>query len=171
MVRTNIDISFPDFANPSILSRQWLGGLTELLKVSAMAAAYDIPVVPHGSGPYSYHFISQFLASQLPLTVNHPSDAPLNQHSHADPLPLLRVHRQLAGRQVDPARLRGPLPQRAHSHWWQDRRLGRAWVRPRPQPEIGAHPCWVPLQRRPGEEPRGGRPGLSVRARLQLNSR
>lgn len=35
----------------------WLGGLTELLKVTAMAAAYDIPVVPHASGPYSYHFV------------------------------------------------------------------------------------------------------------------
>jgi L-alanine-DL-glutamate epimerase-like enolase superfamily enzyme len=35
----------------------WLGGLTELLKVSAMAAAYDVPVVPHASGPYSYHFV------------------------------------------------------------------------------------------------------------------
>jgi L-rhamnonate dehydratase len=35
----------------------WLGGLTELLKVSALAAAYDVPVVPHASGPYSYHFV------------------------------------------------------------------------------------------------------------------
>ncbi len=35
----------------------WLGGLTELLKVSSMAAAYDIPVIPHASGPYSYHFV------------------------------------------------------------------------------------------------------------------
>lgn len=35
----------------------WVGGLTELLKVTAMAAAYDIPVVPHASGPYSYHYV------------------------------------------------------------------------------------------------------------------
>ncbi|KAF4595293.1 mandelate racemase/muconate lactonizing enzyme family protein [Ophiocordyceps camponoti-floridani] len=35
----------------------WLGGMTELLKVAAMAAAYDMPVVPHASGPYSYHFV------------------------------------------------------------------------------------------------------------------
>lgn len=27
------------------------------LSSSAMAAAYDIPVVPHASGPYSYHFV------------------------------------------------------------------------------------------------------------------
>jgi L-rhamnonate dehydratase len=46
----NIDIIQPDV--------MWLGGLTELLKVSAMAAAYDIPVVPHASGPYSYHFVA-----------------------------------------------------------------------------------------------------------------
>jgi L-rhamnonate dehydratase len=35
----------------------WIGGLTEALRVSAMAAAYDIPVVPHASGAYSYHFV------------------------------------------------------------------------------------------------------------------
>ena len=35
----------------------WCGGLTELLKISALASAYDLPVVPHGSGPYSYHFV------------------------------------------------------------------------------------------------------------------
>jgi L-rhamnonate dehydratase len=45
----NLDIIQPDV--------MWLGGLTELLKVSAMAAAYDIPVVPHASGAYSYHFV------------------------------------------------------------------------------------------------------------------
>ncbi|KAK0252840.1 hypothetical protein LTR91_024274 [Friedmanniomyces endolithicus] len=45
----NIDIIQPDV--------MWVGGMTELLKVSAMAAAYDIPVVPHASGPYSYHFV------------------------------------------------------------------------------------------------------------------
>lgn len=45
----NLDIIQPDI--------MWVGGLTELLKISAMAAAYDIPVVPHASGPYSYHFV------------------------------------------------------------------------------------------------------------------
>jgi UDP-N-acetylglucosamine/UDP-N-acetylgalactosamine diphosphorylase len=45
----NLDILQPDV--------MWVGGLTELLKVAAMAAAYDIPVVPHASGPYSYHFV------------------------------------------------------------------------------------------------------------------
>ncbi|GAB7355168.1 hypothetical protein MBLNU459_g5735t1 [Dothideomycetes sp. NU459] len=45
----NLDILQPDV--------MWLGGLTELLKVTGHAAAYDIPVVPHASGPYSYHFV------------------------------------------------------------------------------------------------------------------
>jgi L-alanine-DL-glutamate epimerase-like enolase superfamily enzyme len=45
----NVDILQPDV--------MWVGGMTELLKVSAMASAYDIPVVPHASGPYSYHFV------------------------------------------------------------------------------------------------------------------
>lgn len=29
---------------------QWVGGLTELIKVGALASAYDIPVIPHGGG-------------------------------------------------------------------------------------------------------------------------
>lgn len=43
-----------DILQPDVM---WVGGLTELLKVTAMAAAYDIPVVPHASGPYSYHYV------------------------------------------------------------------------------------------------------------------
>ncbi|KAL9115749.1 MAG: hypothetical protein Q9227_000117 [Pyrenula ochraceoflavens] len=45
----NLDIIQPDI--------MWLGGMSEILKVAAMAASYDIPVVPHASGPYSYHFV------------------------------------------------------------------------------------------------------------------
>ena len=33
--------------------------------IAAQAAAYDIPVVPHGSGPYSYHFIASQPAQSL----------------------------------------------------------------------------------------------------------
>ncbi|KAF5128275.1 L-rhamnonate dehydratase [Metarhizium anisopliae] len=43
-----------DMVQPDVM---WLGGMTELLRVAAMAAAYDTPVVPHASGPYSYHFV------------------------------------------------------------------------------------------------------------------
>jgi len=33
----------------------WCGGLTEARRVCAMASAYDIPVIPHGSSVYSFH--------------------------------------------------------------------------------------------------------------------
>ena len=51
----NLDVLQPDV--------MWVGGMTELLKISAMAAAYDIPVIPHASGPYSYHFVVSQLNS------------------------------------------------------------------------------------------------------------
>ena len=35
----------------------WCGGLTELLKISALADATSALVVPHGSSVYSYHFV------------------------------------------------------------------------------------------------------------------
>lgn len=35
----------------------WCGGLTELLKISALADAHNKLVVPHGSSVYSYHFV------------------------------------------------------------------------------------------------------------------
>lgn len=44
-----------DILQPDVM---WVGGLTECLRIAAHAAAYDTPVVPHGSGPYSYHFIA-----------------------------------------------------------------------------------------------------------------
>ena len=42
-----VDILQPDIT--------WLGGLTEARRIVAMAAAYDILVIPHGSSVYSYH--------------------------------------------------------------------------------------------------------------------
>jgi len=35
----------------------WCGGLTELIKISALADAHNVLVVPHGSSVYSYHFV------------------------------------------------------------------------------------------------------------------
>jgi L-rhamnonate dehydratase len=35
----------------------WCGGLTELLKISALADAHQVLVVPHGSSVYSYQFV------------------------------------------------------------------------------------------------------------------
>ena len=44
-----------DIVQPDVM---WVGGLTETLKIAAHASAYDVVVVPHGSGPYSYQFIA-----------------------------------------------------------------------------------------------------------------
>ena len=41
-----------DILQPDIT---WVGGMTETRRIVAMAAAYDIPVIPHGSGIYAYH--------------------------------------------------------------------------------------------------------------------
>lgn len=48
LLNTGVDIIQPDV--------NWCGGLTELLKIKAMASAKNRLVVPHGSSVYSYHF-------------------------------------------------------------------------------------------------------------------
>ncbi|KAJ9455159.1 L-rhamnonate dehydratase [Diplonema papillatum] len=53
-----IDVLQPDIT--------WCGGMTEARKVCAMAQAYDIPVIPHGSSVYSYHL--QIAYSNCPIT-------------------------------------------------------------------------------------------------------
>jgi L-rhamnonate dehydratase len=35
----------------------WCGGLSELMKIAALADAHGVLVVPHGSSVYSYHFV------------------------------------------------------------------------------------------------------------------
>jgi len=35
----------------------WCGGMTELLKISALADSRGVLVIPHGSSVYSYHFV------------------------------------------------------------------------------------------------------------------
>jgi L-alanine-DL-glutamate epimerase-like enolase superfamily enzyme len=42
-----------DIIQPDV---NWCGGITELIKISALADAHGALMVPHGSGPYSYHF-------------------------------------------------------------------------------------------------------------------
>lgn len=48
LLNTGVDIVQPDV--------NWCGGLTELLKIKAMASAKNKLVIPHGSSVYSYHF-------------------------------------------------------------------------------------------------------------------
>eukprot|EP01059_Diplonema_ambulator_P020024 TRINITY_DN3370_c0_g1_i2.p2 TRINITY_DN3370_c0_g1~~TRINITY_DN3370_c0_g1_i2.p2 ORF type:complete len:467 (+),score=175.78 TRINITY_DN3370_c0_g1_i2:36-1403(+) len=43
----------------------WCGGITEARKICGMAAAYDVPVIPHGSSVYSYHL--QYAFQNCPM--------------------------------------------------------------------------------------------------------
>jgi len=51
-----------DLLQPDIT---WVGGLTEAKRIVAMASAYDIPVIPHGSSVYSYHL--QYAFTNCPM--------------------------------------------------------------------------------------------------------
>lgn len=82
--RGNLDILQPDLG--------WVGGITEAKKIAAMAQAYDLPVIPHGSGVFSTHF--QMASSNGPfqeiLAMSPTGDAivPIwNGLIEGDPLP------------------------------------------------------------------------------------
>lgn len=95
LLGTGVDVIQPDV--------NWCGGLTELLKIKALASAKNRLVIPHGSSVYSYHFsiasdvtpFSEFLmmAPQAdcivpmfdPLFVNEP--VPVEGHLHVDEKP------------------------------------------------------------------------------------
>ncbi|MER0236962.1 L-rhamnonate dehydratase [Fulvimarina sp. MAC8] len=52
--RMLLEMDCCDFIQPDV---GWCGGLTELLKISALADAHNKMVIPHGSSVYSYHFV------------------------------------------------------------------------------------------------------------------
>ena len=43
----------------------WLGGITEARRVCALASAYDLPIIPHGSSVYSFHL--QYAFKNCPI--------------------------------------------------------------------------------------------------------
>ena len=51
-----------DILQPDIF---WCGGISEMLKICAMASAFDLPVIPHG---HSSHATAHLIASQSPVT-------------------------------------------------------------------------------------------------------
>jgi L-rhamnonate dehydratase len=52
--RLLLDMDCCDILQPDV---GWCGGLTELIKISALADAHKALVIPHGSSVYSYHFV------------------------------------------------------------------------------------------------------------------
>ncbi len=51
--RLLLEFSGADIIQPDV---SWCGGMTELVRIAALAEARGIPVIPHGSSVYSYHF-------------------------------------------------------------------------------------------------------------------
>jgi len=109
----------------------WVGGMTELLKISAMASAYDIPVVPHASGPYSYHFVvsqtnspfQEYLAnspdgkSVLPVFGNLFTNEPIPVNGYLDvkdlDLPGFGLEINPAAGLIDAAKILNPAPMKS----------------------------------------------------------
>ncbi|MFQ8433234.1 L-rhamnonate dehydratase [Amaricoccus sp. W119] len=52
--RMLLEMGCCDIIQPDV---NWCGGITELIKISALADAHGALMVPHGSGVYSYHFV------------------------------------------------------------------------------------------------------------------
>lgn len=52
--RMLLEMECADVLQPDV---GWCGGITEMLRISALADAHGVPVVPHGSSVYSYHFV------------------------------------------------------------------------------------------------------------------
>jgi len=52
--RMLLEMECADIIQPDV---GWCGGITELIKISALADARGVMVVPHGSSVYSYHFV------------------------------------------------------------------------------------------------------------------
>lgn len=50
--KTLLEKKCADILQPDIT---WCGGMTEARRIVALASAYDIPIIPHGSSIYSYH--------------------------------------------------------------------------------------------------------------------
>jgi L-rhamnonate dehydratase len=53
--RLLLEMGCCDIIQPDV---NWCGGMTEIIKISALADAHGALVVPHGSSVYSYHFVA-----------------------------------------------------------------------------------------------------------------
>jgi len=109
IARRCVDLLQPDLT--------WVGGITEARKIAAMAAAYDLPVVPHGSGVFSLHFQLAFTNTpfQEILAMSPDGDAiipPFGDLVRGDILPrqghLLPPDRPGWGLELDHASVRRP---------------------------------------------------------------
>jgi L-rhamnonate dehydratase len=52
--RMLVEMQCCDIIQPDV---GWCGGITELIKIAALADAHGVLMIPHGSSVYSYHFV------------------------------------------------------------------------------------------------------------------
>lgn len=109
------------------LMNPYCSGLTELIKVNSLCMAHDIPLVPHGSGPYSYHVrtliyyttLSQSLLTNT-LTLGH-HELPQQR--------ILRIHCQQPRWRFDPPLFRRLVLGRTVACRWENQaRRKQVWV-------------------------------------------
>ena len=112
-----LDKQCADVLQPDVT---WAGGITESRRIVALASAYDIPIVPHGSSIYSYHLqfafpnlcIGEFIilspdsSTIVPYFGQLFDDEPLPQDGwiHLDP------HKPGFGVTLNKTNLRRPFP-------------------------------------------------------------
>ena len=92
--RRLLEVGAQDVLQPDIY---WAGGITEVLKIAALASAYDIQVVPHG---HSTHATAHFLAAQPPSLC--PMQEYLVKHNTLNQFFLKDKVQPLAGHIVPP---------------------------------------------------------------------
>ncbi len=64
-IKALLDVGAVDVLQPDIY---WAGGISEMVKICALASAYDIPVIPHGhSVPATVHLIASQPVTTCPL--------------------------------------------------------------------------------------------------------
>ena len=83
--RDLIDQGDPGILNPDA---QFLGGVTEFMKVAALAQAHDIPVSPHGDHDVHVH-LATAIPNGLMVEYGPPGSDPLLPAFQADPLRLV----------------------------------------------------------------------------------
>jgi len=82
-----MDADAGDIIQPEL---QWAGGLTEVQRIAAMAKSQGLPVIPHGSSVYNYHFVMSHTNAPYAefLTVDDGRDVrPIFDVIEGEPLP------------------------------------------------------------------------------------
>jgi len=82
-----MDAGAADIIQPEL---QWAGGLTEVQRIAGMAKGHGLPVVPHGSSVYNYHFVMAHTNAPYAefLTVDDGRDVrPIFDVIEGEPLP------------------------------------------------------------------------------------